>query len=624
MTIELYHIEKSFGEVLVVSDFSLSIQNGELFVLLGSSGSGKSTILRLIAGLLLPDQGSIELHGRNVTNLPPQQRNTGFVFQNYAIFRHMSVLENVAFGLRVRGVPRANRKKRSQELLDLVGLAGFEKRYPSELSGGQRQRVALARALAYEPEVLLLDEPFGALDARIRSQLRRSLKDIQRELGVTSILVTHDQEEAFELADRIGIIDRGRLIEVGNAENLYHRPKTEYAATFIGGGNVLVGRNEKGGLRLGHNLLPFPEGAPPHEDGAPVRVLFRPENLRIQTNDFEKSQHLISLGQGILTEKTFAGAYRRLRFSLETLEGARPISPALRYGQRYASVEAILPNNTSNIEQEWQVGQKLWLGVPSFHILDPSGLKLLICVDNADIKNKALKTASQIESASHGPVTVLMSCPEHSPQDRAHQKLERACAEAQLSKTARVEMKIRQGILKKEILSEVQEHFYDLVVLAIESFKNDRTFAALVGRLLLSNHVPVLIAKEIPRDLKQVLICIAADQSDTAIVRFSARVARHTRSQVSVLHVLNDKSEEDEARVLRHVEQARMTLEAHGVNAESLIKNGLIIDTILSEAIESQYGLLIVGAPRPKGESDLVIQLIRAAKGPVMVIPSEE
>ncbi|PYU87016.1 MAG: sulfate ABC transporter ATP-binding protein, partial [Acidobacteria bacterium] len=257
MSIALEQIAKHFGRQVIVDRVSLEVREGELFVLLGASGSGKSTILRITAGLLAPDHGRVLLHGRDVTGLPPQKRDVGFVFQNYTVFRHMTVAENIEFGLKIRRVPAAERRRRRDQLLDLVGLAGLGKRFPGQLSGGQLQRVAIARALAYEPKVLLLDEPFGALDVKIRTQLRRSLKEIQRKLGVTAILVTHDQEEAFELADRIGVLERGRLLEVGTAETLYAQPRSLSVATFLGGGAVLTGRAEKGAACFGEICLPL-------------------------------------------------------------------------------------------------------------------------------------------------------------------------------------------------------------------------------------------------------------------------------------------------------------------------------------------------------------------------------
>ena len=207
MSIILDNVTKTYGKQTIVDNVSLEIKTGELFVLLGASGSGKSTLLRMIAGLLPADNGSVSLDGRDVTDLPPQARNTGFVFQNYSLFRQMTTAQNIGFGLDIRKQPRAVVDKRVNELLQLIGLGGLGDRMPWQLSGGQQQRVALARALAYEPSVLLLDEPFGALDVKIRAQLRQNLREIQKALNVTTILVTHDQDEAFELADRIGIIE---------------------------------------------------------------------------------------------------------------------------------------------------------------------------------------------------------------------------------------------------------------------------------------------------------------------------------------------------------------------------------------------------------------------------------
>ncbi|MDQ3248862.1 MAG: ABC transporter ATP-binding protein, partial [Chloroflexota bacterium] len=221
MSIILEQLTKRYEGHPVVNNVSLEVGDGELFVLLGSSGSGKTTVLSMIAGLTGTDEGRILLHGRDVTHLPTQQRHVGYVFQNYALFQHMSVADNIEFGLRVRKVATGERRRRRDELLDLVGLSGLGSRLPRQISGGQQQRVALARALAHNPDVLLLDEPLGALDAKIRIELRRTLKVIQRELGIATILVTHDQEEAFELADRLGVMSFGRLLEVGHPQTLY-------------------------------------------------------------------------------------------------------------------------------------------------------------------------------------------------------------------------------------------------------------------------------------------------------------------------------------------------------------------------------------------------------------------
>src|SRR5713101_6002542 len=349
MSIVLDGLTKRFAGRGVVEAVSLEIADGELFVLLGASGSGKSTILRMIAGLASSDAGSIQLMGQDVTSLAPQKRGVGFVFQNYSIFQHMTAAKNIAFGLRIRGVSGRERRKKSEELLDLVGLGGLGDRYARELSGGQQQRVALARALAYEPKVLLLDEPFGALDVKIRGQLRRSFREIQKRLGVTTVLVTHDQEEAFEIADRIGVIERGRLIEVGRPEELYSKPGSLFAATFLGAGTVLVGRCREGRAEFGSLALPFPEDMA-HQEGAPVRVLIRPEQVRLQR---EAPADGPSLGRGHVFESSFAGAMRRLRLRVPRQPRTRQIAPPVPYGEEGLLVEAVHPASEAMPEEAW-------------------------------------------------------------------------------------------------------------------------------------------------------------------------------------------------------------------------------------------------------------------------------
>jgi sulfate transport system ATP-binding protein len=241
MSIQINNVSKRFGDFVALHDISLEVGGGSLTALLGPSGSGKSTLLRIIAGLEWPDTGSIGLSGNDATPLTPQKRNVGFVFQHYAAFKHMTVRDNVAFGLKVRKRPRAEIRERVDELLRLVQLQGFAHRYPSQLSGGQRQRMALARALAPEPQVLLLDEPFGALDARVRAELRDWLRRLHDEVHVTTVFVTHDQEEAMEVADQIAVLNHGRLEQVGTPAELYDEPATEFVMRFVGDANTVGG-----------------------------------------------------------------------------------------------------------------------------------------------------------------------------------------------------------------------------------------------------------------------------------------------------------------------------------------------------------------------------------------------
>jgi sulfate transport system ATP-binding protein len=227
-------VRKSFGDFTALDDVSLEIPDGSLTSLLGPSGSGKSTLLRIIAGLEQPDRGTVEIHGTDATNVPPQRRGIGFVFQHYAAFKHMTVRDNVAFGLTIRKQPKARIAQRVDELLEVVGLAGYHERYPNQLSGGQRQRMALARALAVEPNVLLLDEPFGALDAKVRAELREWLRRLHDEVHVTTVLVTHDQEEAMTVSDHIAVMDHGRIEQVGGPRELYDQPANPFVMGFLG------------------------------------------------------------------------------------------------------------------------------------------------------------------------------------------------------------------------------------------------------------------------------------------------------------------------------------------------------------------------------------------------------
>ena len=259
MKIEVEHLRKRFGSFQAVDDVSFSVESGSLVALLGPSGSGKSTILRILAGLEEADSGSVLFGGEAATHLHARLRSVGFVFQHYALFRHMSVEDNVAFGLDVRKVPKERVRARVQELLHLTGLQGLEKRYPAQLSGGQRQRVALARALAPEPRLLLLDEPFGAVDAKVRHELRQWLRRLHDEIGVTSIFVTHDQEEAFSVSDRVIVLRDGRLEQAGSPEEILDRPATEFVACFVGEANVYEAEVSEGVARCGALSVPLRE-----------------------------------------------------------------------------------------------------------------------------------------------------------------------------------------------------------------------------------------------------------------------------------------------------------------------------------------------------------------------------
>ena len=285
MSVTVRNITKKFGSFVALDSVSLDIASGELVALLGPSGSGKTTLLRIIAGLEFPDPGPAEVlfHGESVTQTPASKRKAGFAFQHYALFKHLTVFENIAFGLRVR--PKATRPSESEiasrvnELLKLIQLAPLSGRYPSQLSGGQRQRVALARALAVEPRVLLLDEPFGALDAKVRKELRRWLRDLHNEMHITSIFVTHDQEEALEVADRVVVMNEGRIEQIGEPREVYDNPATPFVFNFLGNVNLFRGRITHGALKVGDTEMLLNNGSDVTD--AAASVYFRPHDVRV-------------------------------------------------------------------------------------------------------------------------------------------------------------------------------------------------------------------------------------------------------------------------------------------------------------------------------------------------------
>jgi len=306
MSIELKNVSKKFGEVAAVNGVNFSVKDGELMALLGPSGGGKTTVLRMIAGLEIPTEGDIFIAGKRVNDISVRKRNIGFVFQNYALFKTMNVFKNIAFGLKIKKWKRADIESRVMELLKLLDLEGLEKRYPHQLSGGQRQRVAIARALASKPRVLLLDEPFGAVDAKIRQELREWLVHLHKDLNVTTLFVTHDQEEAMEVSDRIVIFSRGNLEQIGAPREVYEQPVNEFVARFIGVMNVLEVEVRNGVGRA--NELEFP--APTQPDGTRLRIGFRPYAVQI-SSDLAQYRY-----RAVLRRTYFLGIMLRLELEL--------------------------------------------------------------------------------------------------------------------------------------------------------------------------------------------------------------------------------------------------------------------------------------------------------------------
>ncbi len=324
MYVELKNLHKTFGKFKASDDVSLGIEKGKLIALLGPSGSGKTTILRMLAGLEQPDSGDIYIDGVRVNDLPGSKRGIGFVFQNYALFRYMNVYDNIAFGLEVQKKGKKEIKERVHELLKLIGLEGMDHRYPHQLSGGQKQRVAFARALAPNPQLLLLDEPFAAIDAKVRQELRSWLREMIHQVGITSIFVTHDQDEAIEVADEIIITNHGRVEQIGTPIAIYQKPATLFVAQFVGQSTLLTD-------------FSWLKGFENREQDA--KAVIRPEFIRISKRE-ERQQYLSSAEEGVVEEVAFRGSYLEVKVKIKDL---------ILTSTRTLEEEAVIVGETVNV-----------------------------------------------------------------------------------------------------------------------------------------------------------------------------------------------------------------------------------------------------------------------------------
>jgi sulfate transport system ATP-binding protein len=566
MSIELEHLTKLYGGAAVVDNVSLSIATGELFVLLGPSGSGKSTLLRMIAGLAEVDAGVVRLHGNDVTHVSPKDRAIGFVFQHYALFRNMTVADNVEFALRVRKVDAATRRERREELLQLVGLSGLAKRYPRQLSGGQQQRVALARALAHKPDVLLLDEPFGALDAKIRLELRQALRTIQREIGLTTIFVTHDQEEAFELADRMAVLRDGRLLEVGEPQELYLRPRSPFVATFLGAANLLVGESSARAVRLGAVELPLATEVTSGRTPRRTQVLFRPEDVEI--SGCENGEHP-RLGHGTVEEVASIGGVERLRLRLPLLDGVRAIAPATSFGAGHLLVDVVRPQHEA-VRFPLDPGDRAWVAVRRFHALAPASLRLLVDSGESEPARAAAQLGQQMAARLDANVAVL---------------------ENAVSAIARNALDPEVFAIGAE--TEHPDEGFDVLVMGLDA----KALRQDLGWLTKVRHHVLLVSRPAPLP-KGFLVCVTVGEHGKVDVRFAERLAWQLGAAATVLTVLDDEEHGDVPRhVARFMEACTRALSARGVVVKSRIRRGPVQREILVELEEGGHDLVVLGAP---------------------------
>jgi ABC-type Fe3+/spermidine/putrescine transport system ATPase subunit len=368
-------VSKFFGKTSVLQNISFHVAEGEALVLLGASGSGKTTILRIIAGLEQPYTGKVILHGKDVTELPARERGVGVIFQAYALFPKMTVEKNIAYGLKIRKRRRKEIKEKVNELLSLVQLEEHRKKYPSQLSGGQQQRVAIARTLAYDPEVLLFDEPFGALDAQTRGHLRREIRALLKKVNVPAIFITHDQEEALELGDRIAVVNVGHIEQIGTPAEVYNNPATEYVATFLGAANILEGVIRDNFVEIGPAQIPARIDPQKFREGQSVKVIFRPEDVSLSKTQELPAGHAC-FSSGIVEETSFVGAYERLRIRLDpggggTCEaGETPFYLTTETPESPTSKPIIATRpKPETMASKLRLGDRVFLGLTAFTIL---------------------------------------------------------------------------------------------------------------------------------------------------------------------------------------------------------------------------------------------------------------
>src|SRR3954453_2010219 len=581
MSITLDQVTKRYQGSPVVNDVSLDIGDGEFFVLLGPSGSGKSTLLRAIAGLSGVDHGRISLHGRDVTHLSAKERGVGLVFQNYALFRHMTVADNIEFALRVRRMKAVERRKRRHELLRLVALEGMDERMPGQLSGGQQQRVAVARALAHKPEVLLLDEPFGALDAKIREGLGRPIRQGQPQLKNSPPPVTHDQEEAFALADRIGVMNLGRLLEIGKPQELYASPATRFVATFLGAANLILARQTKDGLRFGKTPVSAPTPGPLH--GArehEVVAVVRPEEVEVAAaREDIKSSYLT---RGTVEELVFTGALERMRIRIDDGPDAPPLSNS--NGSGIALFEV---TRTQHEQRAFEIetGQDVAIGVRRVHILPTPLSSFTTCATSESLAEALVQRPLLAELASRMKTRV----------------------------STRVEPKLGMP----NAACETASVFSGTTVIAAHS-----EVAYQAQWLLQRGAEEILVLPQAARPPQRVLIYWADEAVRRATLAVAASVLRHVSAEAIYIGIRPTQAERTHGT--RALLDARSEAQAvHGLEMRTELRFGDVSNELARLLAELPGQMLILGV---KGNRDLAERfgsLFADAHWPVLIVHRE-
>ena len=535
--------------------------------------------------------------------------------------------EHVEFGLALRKVPKEERSAKRDELLAMVDLAGYARRDVRRLSGGQRQRVAVARALAFEPSVLLLDEPFGALDVKVRGQLRRALKEVQRRLEITTVLVTHDQEEAFELADRIGVVEGGRLLEVGEPGELYHRPKHQFVAQFLGDAALIGTRRDGDRVRIGELQLPVPK-SPAATGGGEWALLFRPEDLALADPSSPEGEGR-PLGIGRVEEVLDLGPVRRVGVRIDSLPHAWHIGAS--FGEEGIPFRTFLPA-LRNGEPALLEGQEVRVEMRGYHILPRLSLRVLAWVGDDEGLDHIFPTARSLATAVGGEITFLVTARDESDGQRKRANL--AAALSARGMTSPIE--IHYGPPVEVILRTASARRPDLILVPSPTSETkltrERRFVA--EDLARRGTTPVLFASGERDGIERVLLCTGAGESGKADVAFGGRFARSMGAHATLLYV-DDRQipawEQDRIHVeppwiLEHLREGVEALRARGVSAEVEVRRGPVLDEILAEAKDRTHDVIVVGAHvrgsrgRSRATPDLASQLVRRATRSVLVV----
>ncbi|MFN8495640.1 MAG: ATP-binding cassette domain-containing protein [Caldilineaceae bacterium] len=610
MSIILEQLTKRYENHPVLNHLSLNVATGEFFVLLGAKGSGKTTLLNLIGGVTPVDQGRVLLQERDVTLLPAPERRVGYVFQQATIFEQMSVADNIAFGLGLCKLSSTERQQRLDNLLELVGLTGLESRLPTQIAGGP-QRVALALALSKQPDILLIDEPFTGLDAKLRSELQRLLKTVQRTLGITTLLTTQDEVDAFALADRLGVISAGCLVEVDKPQALYQHPKTEFVATALGAANLLVGLATRDSIHIGPYHFPLPDELPavPLDNARRVQVLFRPEEVVLAPT--EQALRCPALGEGEVEQIIFAGSFERLQLRLPRIPGVRQIAPPPAYGGNTLVIEALRTQAQAS-RLPLRVGQRIWVGIHQLHTLTHPGLRLLLLTDGSPQAQAALAVACEIGRLAQARMT-LLGC---GLTDETLLRQLQALKEQLGDELAEVKTHATLHPPAEAIVCELEHQTYDLVVLP-GLLDN----AALAEKILQTGEHHLLLIPGAQPPPARALICVAGGEPGKDDVLFTGRLIRHLEAKATLFSVLPESEDTAESHewLRRFLQGGVTTLDLLSVPAQAVIRVGMARTEILHELAAGDYGLLALGAPLPDrtgkiGLNGLVSDLLTTVK----------